>query len=332
MGPDVIVGDGDIRERRPGTAHDLHPDLALLLSTSGSTGSPKLVRLSHDNLRCNAASIADYLGLTPDDRAITSLPMHYCYGLSVVHSHLLVGAGLVLTDLSVVDECFWRLAEDAGATSFAGVPYTFEQLERSGFTERALPSLRYVTQAGGRMAPERVGRWRDHGRRSGWDLVVMYGQTEATARMAWLPPDRADAHPEAVGIPIPGGSFRLEPVDEVDEPGVGELVYAGPNVMQGYAVSAADLARGSGAAPSCAPATWPARSTASGRSSDAAAGREAVRAPDRPRPPREPGRRRGPLRGRRRDPPRLHRPAAHGRPGGERASRPRPDFPAARSA
>jgi len=241
--PDVVAGD-TLRERREGTAHDLHPDLALLLSTSGSTGSPKLVRLSHENLRSNAASIADYLGLTPDDRAITSLPMHYCYGLSVVHSHLLVGAGLVLTDLSVVDECFWRLAEDSGATSFAGVPYTFEQLECSGFGQRRLPTLRYVTQAGGRMTPDRVARWREHGRRAGWDLVVMYGQTEATARMAWLPPDLAATHPEAVGVPIPGGAFRLEPVDDLDEPGVGELVYSGPNVMQGYAVAPTDLALG----------------------------------------------------------------------------------------
>ncbi|HEX6150896.1 AMP-binding protein [Nocardioides sp.] len=242
--PDVVAGEAGLRERREGTAHDLHPDLALLLSTSGSTGSPKLVRLSHDNLRANAASIAEYLGLTPADRALTSLPMHYCYGLSVVHSHLLVGAGLVLTDLSVVDECFWRLAESREATSFAGVPYTFEQLECSGFADRALPSLRYITQAGGRMPPERVARWRDVGRRAGWDLVVMYGQTEATARMAWLPPDLADAHPDAVGIPIPGGSFRIEPVADISEPGVGELVYEGPNVMQGYADRPADLARG----------------------------------------------------------------------------------------
>ncbi len=170
--------------------------------------------------------------------------MHYCYGLSVVHSHLLVGAGLVLTDLSVLDECFWQLASDAGATSFAGVPYTFEQLECAGFTDRRLPALRYVTQAGGPMQPERVARWRDHGRRTGFDLVVMYGQTEATARMAWLPPDLAAEHPAAVGVPVPGGAFRLEPVEGVDDPGVGELVYSGPNVMQGYAVDPADLALG----------------------------------------------------------------------------------------
>ena len=243
--PDVVAGPSGLRERHPGTTHDLHPDLALLLSTSGSTGSPKLVRLSEENLRANAQSIATYLRLTPDDRAITSLPMHYCYGLSVVHSHLLVGAGLVLTDLSVVDQCFWALAERHRATSFAGVPYTFEQLECSGFLERSLPSLRYVTQAGGRMSSEQVARWRDHGRRAGWDLVVMYGQTEATARMAWLPPDLAADHPDAVGVPIPGGAFRLEPVPEVEEPGVGELVYEGPNVMQGYAEEPTDLSRGS---------------------------------------------------------------------------------------
>ena len=241
--PDVVVGDR-LRIRRDGTAHDLHPDLALLLSTSGSTGSPKLVRLSHDNLRSNAASIADYLRLTAEDRAITSLPLHYCYGLSVVHSHLLTGAGVVLTDLSVVDECFWRLAEEAGATSFAGVPYTFDLLERSGFDARRLPRLRYVTQAGGRLAPDRVGEWHARGREAGWDLVVMYGQTEATARMAWLPPSLVAEHPAAIGVPVPGGSFRLAPVAEVDDPTVGELVYCGPNVMLGYAEEPADLARG----------------------------------------------------------------------------------------
>ncbi|HYH35226.1 MAG TPA: AMP-binding protein, partial [Nocardioides sp.] len=237
--PDVVVRDGRLVERRDGTRHDLHPDLALLLSTSGSTGSPKLVRLSADNLRSNAASIATYLGLTPQDRAITSLPMHYCYGLSVLHSHLLVGAAVVLTDLSVVDDCFWRLAAEAGASSFAGVPYTFELLERSGFDARRVPTLRYVTQAGGRLDPSRVRDWSARGRRAGWDLVVMYGQTEATARMAWLPPELAVEHPGSIGVPVPGGDFRIEPVPEASEPGVGELVYRGPNVMMGYAESPA---------------------------------------------------------------------------------------------
>jgi acyl-coenzyme A synthetase/AMP-(fatty) acid ligase len=241
--PDLVVGE-EWREVRPGSAHDLHPELALLMSTSGSTGAPKLVRLSRGNLEANAASIADYLRLGPGERAITSLPMHYCYGLSVVHSHLAAGAALVLTGLSVVDDCFWDLAARAEVTSMAAVPYTFELLERSGRTQLGLAGLRYVTQAGGRMNPERLAQWRERGRNQGWDLVVMYGQTEATARMAWLPPALAADHPDAVGVPVPGGELRLEPVPEPTEPGVGELVYRGDNVMMGYALEAADLARG----------------------------------------------------------------------------------------
>ncbi len=248
--PDVVAGpDGELAERRPGTAHDLHPDLALLLSTSGSTGSPKLVRLSAENVQANAASIASYLSIRPSDVAATTLPMHYCYGLSVINSHLLVGASLMLTSLSVVDGCFWDEFRDAGATTFAAVPYTFDLLDRVGFDAMDLPSLRYVTQAGGRLAPERVRRYAELGRSRGWDLFVMYGQTEATARMAYLPPDLALTSPGAIGVPVPGGSFRLEPLPEVPltrrgAPDVGELVYDGPNVMMGYAESPADLALG----------------------------------------------------------------------------------------
>nr|WP_223987334.1 AMP-binding protein [Arthrobacter sp. NicSoilB8] len=243
--PDVIVRCGNggtvLEERRPGTRHELHPDLALLLSTSGSTGSPKLVRLSHENLQSNAESISEYLDIGPTDRAATTLPMSYCYGLSVINSHLLRGAGLVLTGLSVVDPCFWELFRRRGATAMAAVPYTFELLERVGFAEMELPSLRYVTQAGGRMAPESVRSYAELGRRKGWELFVMYGQTEATARMAYLPPELAATVPGAVGIPVPGGSFRIDPVPGLEH---GELVYTGPNVMLGYAGSPADLAAG----------------------------------------------------------------------------------------
>jgi hypothetical protein len=242
--PDVVqrLGAGLV-ERHPGTIHDLHPDLALLLSTSGSTGSPKLVRLSLANVLANARSIATYLAIRPTDRALTSLPMHYCYGLSVLNSHLLSGAGVVLTGLSVADECFWTLAAESRATTLAGVPYTFDLLEASSFRDRDLPHLRYLTQAGGRMDPARVREYAALGRERGWDLFVMYGQTEATARMAYLPADLAEQRPEAVGIPVPGGSFRLAGV--AGEPvHLGELVYQGPNVMMGYAETPTDLARG----------------------------------------------------------------------------------------
>ena len=243
--PDVVLRTGNgslaIDERWPGTRHELHPDLALLLSTSGSTGSPKLVRLSRANLEENARSIAGYLGIGPDDRAATTLPFSYCYGLSVVNSHLAGGAGLVLTDLSVVDPCFWDLFRERGATSFAAVPYSFDLLERVGFADMDLPTLRYVTQAGGRLAPEKVRTWAETGQRRGWDLFVMYGATEATARMAYLPPDLAAEHPGTIGVPVPGGSFRIDPVDGLP---AGELVYTGPNVMLGYAEGPDDLALG----------------------------------------------------------------------------------------
>lgn len=246
--PDVVAhpdgGRWVLDERRPVSAHDLHPDLALLLSTSGSTGSPKLVRLSHENLQANAESIAEYLEIRDTDRAATTLPMHYCYGLSVIHSHLLRGAALILTDLSVADSCFWDLFRTARGTTFAGVPYTFDLLDRVGFAAMDLPHLRYVTQAGGRLAPDRVRHYAALGSAADWDLFAMYGQTEATARMAYLPPELAETHPEAAGVPIPGGSFRLQPLPDWPEEDTGELVYAGPNVMLGYAHTPEDLALG----------------------------------------------------------------------------------------
>ncbi|WP_116952099.1 AMP-binding protein [Jiangella endophytica] len=240
----VLLPGGELDVRRAASAHDLHPELALLMPTSGSTGSPKLARLSHENVQANAESIVTFLGIRDTDRAVTTLPMHYVYGLSVVNTHLLRGAAVVLTDLSVADACFWDLFRAEGATALAGVPHTFDLLDRVGFAGRRLPRLRYVTQAGGRLDPEHVRRYAGLGRRDGWDFVVMYGQTEATARMAYLPPALAAAHPEAVGVPIPGGSFTLEPAPEATTRDVGELVYRGPNVMLGYATSPADLALG----------------------------------------------------------------------------------------
>lgn len=248
--PDVIVragaGLGDIAVERHGggSRHAFHPDLALLASTSGSTGSPKLVRLSRRNVLANARSIAEYLRLTPTDRAATTLPLHYCYGLSVVNSHLVAGGSLLLTDRSVVEPGFWDDFDAHEATSIAGVPYTYELLESTDFVRRSHPTLRYVTQAGGRLAPERVRRLARLGRERGFDVVVMYGQTEATARMAYLPPELAESAAGAIGVPVPGGAFRIDESVGGGAPGEGELVYTGPNVMMGYAEAPADLARG----------------------------------------------------------------------------------------
>lgn len=245
--PDVTVGRGPdgwtSAELREGTAHELHPDLALLLGTSGSTGTPKLVRLSRENVVANAEAIAESLGITADDRAATSLPVHYCYGLSVLNSHLVRGASLWLTERSVVEDEFWDGFARHRATSFSGVPYTFELLEQSDFAGRDLSSLRLVTQAGGAMPADRVREWAARGERHGFDLVVMYGQTEATARMAYLPPHLTAERAGTIGIPIPGGDLRIDPSTGSGQ-GFGELVYSGPNVMLGYAETPADLALG----------------------------------------------------------------------------------------
>lgn len=227
----------------------LHPQLCVLLSTSGTTGSPKLVRLSRTNIQANAESIAAYLHLTPADRAITSLPLYYSYGMSVVNSHLQAGATLLLTAKSVAEEQFWAMFESEGATSLSGVPFTFDVLERVGFRARHYPSLRYLAQAGGRMPVDRVALYAHWAGDNAKQMFVMYGQTEASPRMAYVPPGQLADNADCIGVPIPGGSFELideagTPIPGFDRPG--ELVYRGPNVMMGYAQSADDLANASG--------------------------------------------------------------------------------------
>ncbi|KRE35743.1 hypothetical protein ASG73_13635 [Janibacter sp. Soil728] len=241
--PDLRLTDEHVETLVEHAAHLLHPDLALLLSTSGSTGSPKLVRLSHDNITSNAAAIAEALGLGPTDRAITSLPLHYCYGLSVLHSTLHVGGSVVVTDQSVTDDAFWREHVTHQVSVLAGVPHTFDLIEprlRGG-----LPGLRLVTQAGGALAPDRITQLTEIGRAQGWQLGVMYGQTEATARMAIHIGDGVAQAPEAVGHALVGSAVRVDRAGHEDrDDGAGELVFTGPGVMLGYAEHPDELALG----------------------------------------------------------------------------------------
>ncbi len=224
----------------------INRSLALLLSTSGSTGSPKMVRLTGMNLEANASSIAEYLLLNETERPITCLPMHYSFGLSVINSHLKAGAALVLTNDAIVTRPFWDCFKTHEATSLSGVPYTYEMLRRLKFFDMSLPSLRTMTQAGGKLASKLVLEFADFARRQGVDFYVMYGQTEATARISYLPVEDNVAKCDSIGVAIPGGELYL--VDRfnrpINHPGVdGELVYRGPNVMMGYAEDEKDLAR-----------------------------------------------------------------------------------------
>ena len=227
--------------------YPLNDDLALLLTTSGSTGSPKLVRQSYKNIEANTASIVEYLGLTETERAITTLPMNYTYGISIINTHLAMGASLILTEKGLMQKEFWQQLKDFEATSFGGVPYTYEMLNRLRFERMNLPSLRYVTQAGGKLSPELHEKFARWAMTAGKKFIVMYGQTEATARMSYLPAEKAVEKYGSMGVAIPGGKFTLIDVDgnEITQPGmVGELVYTGENVTLGYAEFGEDLAKG----------------------------------------------------------------------------------------
>lgn len=227
--------------------YPLHGDLALLLTTSGSTGSPKLVRHTYDNIRSNTEAIIAYLEIDGAERPVTSLPMHYTYGLSVINTHLYAGASLLMTESSPMQKRFWQSFREHEATSLAGVPYTYEMLHKLRFFRMELPSLRSMNQAGGKLAPELQKAFIEYAARTGRRFQVMYGQTEASPRMGYLPWEKAREKYGRMGIAIPGGEFSLINDDgqEITEPEtVGELVYRGANVTPGYAECGEDLGRG----------------------------------------------------------------------------------------
>jgi acyl-CoA synthetase (AMP-forming)/AMP-acid ligase II len=222
------------------------PDLAVLLSTSGSTGSPKLVRLSRENIRSNAQAIASSLALRPQDRAVTSLPLFYSFGMSLITSHMMAGSSVLVTNRSVLEREFWANADDGGVTHLAGVPQTYAMLKRLGFSSMELPHLRGLLQAGGRLDPRLIAEFSADAADRGRQFFVMYGQTEAAPRMACLPPERLPEKIGSAGLALEGGRFKI-----LDESGValeagkqGEIVYSGPNVMMGYAEVREDLTRG----------------------------------------------------------------------------------------
>lgn len=217
-------------------SYDVHEDVALLLSTSGTTGNPKYVKLSYRNIQANAESIVTYLNITERERPLLNLPLSYSYGISIVNSHLLAGATLLLTSKSVKLPSFWYFLKQFEATSIAGVPFTYQMMSRLGFLNMTFPSLHTMTQAGGHLDVHLVDRFCQYAVANQQQFYVMYGQTEASPRMAYVPPERLPDKLGTIGIPVPGGRF------DIDENG--ELIYYGDNVMMGYATNKDDLARG----------------------------------------------------------------------------------------
>jgi long-chain acyl-CoA synthetase len=247
--PAALIGGEDeisVRERSERRT-PVHPDVAVLLSTSGSTGSPKLVKFSWPQMMANAEAIVEYLNITADDRGFLHLPFYYSYGLSVVHSQFCAGARLLLTRHSIMTSEFWRRLSTERATSMCGVPFHYETLLRLSFERRNLPDLRTLTQAGGRLASASVEKMARISEEKGYRFFVMYGQTEAGPRISYVPPDQVLSHLDCIGVPIPGVriSLRDDEGGEVNSPDVaGELVVNSPSVMMGYALNASDLALG----------------------------------------------------------------------------------------
>lgn len=238
----VRLGEGHVAWAEVGRVlSPVAPQLGLCLSTSGSTGSPKFVRLSGENLVANARSIVAALDIESSEVALAHLPFHYSYGLSILHSHLLAGSTVVLTSESALRPGFLAAVAAHDVTTIPNVPFGYALFERVGFREASLPSVRVLTQAGGRLPPELADRYHAHMTSRGGKLHIMYGQTEGTARLSVLHSDDYTTYRGSVGRAVPGGSFEvLDP----DPSGRGAIRYRGPNVMLGYASDRAGLARG----------------------------------------------------------------------------------------
>lgn len=223
----------------------MYDELSLLLPTSGSTGSPKLVRHSYRNIEANAYNVMRMFELTPQEKAMAILPMHYTMGLSVIASHLLAGATLLLSGRSLMDKGFWEMLKQA--TSFTGVPYSYEILMKLRFTRMDLPNLKIITQGGGKLTPEMFNSLAQYAQEKGKKFIPTYGQSECTARMAYLPAELALTKTCSIGKAEPGGQLSIIDNDgneTFDGEATGEMVYRGENVTLGYAYCLDDLKKG----------------------------------------------------------------------------------------
>lgn len=225
----------------------MHEDLSHLLPTSGSTGSPKLVRHKYENIDAAALNISTFFELTPEDRPLLVLPLYYTMGLSIVFSHLYAGATVLITNQNMTDRAFWAFIKEQKATSFTGVPYSYEILNLMRFFRMDLPDLKLLTQGGGKMPKALNLKFAEYCRDNGKKWIATYGQSEGTARMAWLPAEYAVDKVGSIGKAVPNGELSLVDMDGnlITEPNVqGEMCYRGKNVTMGYARKREDLMLG----------------------------------------------------------------------------------------
>jgi len=225
----------------------LNPDLSLLLTTSGSTGSPKLVRHSYKNIEANPRNVAKAFGISEDDRPMADLALQYTMGMNVICSHLYAGATVLLCTASVVEGRYWEYLRKQRATMITGVPFHYEVMKRLRFTRNEWPDLKVLSEGGGRLPDELYEEFALYCKNSGKKFIPTFGQTECTARMALLPPEISYEKKGSIGRAIPEGELYLIDDDGnviPDGEGEGEMCYKGPNVTMGYAVCKEDLTKG----------------------------------------------------------------------------------------
>lgn len=228
-------------------APELHTDLSLLMTTSGTTGSPKLVRHKYGNVESNARNVAKAFGWTPDERGIIDLPMQYTMGLNVICSHLQAGATVLLVGANLMNPKYWQFIKEQKGTNFTGVPFSYEILNRLRFFRMDLPYLTTMAEGGGKLSDTLFSSFADYAAEKGKRFFATFGTTETTARLAFLSPEIAVRKTGSIGKAIPEGKLYLvdENGNQICEPNTeGELIYEGPNVTMGYATSIEDLTKG----------------------------------------------------------------------------------------
>lgn len=225
----------------------LYAELSHLLPTSGSTGSPKLVRHKYENIEAAGLNISTFFELKETDRPLMVLPLYYTMGLSMIFSHFKVGATVLITGRNMTDPVFWKFLKEEAATSFTGVPYSFQILNLMRFFRMDLPALELLTQGGGKMERGLNLKFAEYCRDNGKRWIATYGQSECSARMAWLPAKWAIEKVGSIGIAVPNGELSLIDTDgnAITTPHTeGEMCYRGKNVTLGYARSLEDLTLG----------------------------------------------------------------------------------------
>ena len=224
--------------------YNLDKRIAILLSTSGTTGSSKFVKLSLQNIEDNAIKISSYLNINKKSITVTTMQPSYSYGMSIINSHLIKGGAILFTDKTIFEKNFWQLMEKIKITNINGVPFIFEMLKKIKFENFKLQNLKFVTQAGGRLEPNIINHFIKIFKKKKIKFFLMYGQTEASPRMSFIEITSSTSKIESIGKAIKGGKFFI--YDEKNklikkENIIGELAYKGKNVMIGYATKFEDL-------------------------------------------------------------------------------------------